>query len=554
MMGFDVMRDPWIPVIVSNKKTKVGIRECLVGAQGIKRIPSVSHLNILNYCIQSFLIDIAQDIFHPKDIDDILDLYEKGSFDASKVDNYINRCEIEGFSFDVFDQYRPFLQCPRDQLENCGIKDLKKGVMSVASLGHMYESGNNSTFIHRKNQISYKEYANLIHDETASAYPLGVDLYGLKKSIALEDTVSMDITQYIISLIYMAFCNQASGSGHKASVTVTGPSGFHPIFVINEGENLFQTILASMGTVPEKFYKKMKPMWRREEYVPDIPNMLSDLGNGGWMSYSYYPTQCIFPLKAENKIQRVVNKALEFQGNDHSPKALYSAWVNGYPRIIRQANQENKGVYAMVYSHNDYQNSRLKTMMMDLAGCSDQCTILKENYPELRKEFGLKLKVNYYAYAHSSAYKPSNIDCQETFQWNMKDILDSDEQIRLRKFVGWLKNETIQLGRTLSMMDAEAVGAGKDWKINGEKITKVTAPAAKCSNQYVREMEWKLLHVYRDRFKEEDDKLEQDIEKEIRESALTYTKEYRIARNDIITKAKYMAQLTAYDFTNSKEG
>lgn len=245
---FSVMHDPWIPVLWQNgNKSLVGIRDCLVHADEIKSIQDVSRLNILNYTIHSFLIDMAQDMFQPHDIDDILDLYDKGKFDTKKIDAYINMCETSGVSFDMFDSERPFMQCPKDQLEKYGVMSKDTKPVPVSTLGYEYESGNNVTFIHRKNQISYEEYAKLIQYEGANDLPLGVDLAICKKKIPLEETVSMNMTQYIVSVLYMAFANQGSGSGHRSSVATSDKEGFHPIFVLNEGRSLFETIIGSMG-------------------------------------------------------------------------------------------------------------------------------------------------------------------------------------------------------------------------------------------------------------------------------------------------------------------
>ena len=129
---FSVMHDPWIPVLWQNgNKSLVGIRDCLVHADEIKSIQDVSRLNILNYTIHSFLIDMAQDMFQPHDIDDILDLFDKGKFGTKKIDAYINMCEASGVSFDMFDSERPFMQCPKDQLEKYGVMSKDNKEMSL---------------------------------------------------------------------------------------------------------------------------------------------------------------------------------------------------------------------------------------------------------------------------------------------------------------------------------------------------------------------------------------------------------------------------------------
>lgn len=577
---FSVMHDPWIPVLWQNgKKSLVGIRDCLIHADEIKSIQDVSRLNILNYTIHSFVIDMAQDMFQPHDIDDILDLYDEGKFDAEKIDAYINMCEASGVSFDMFDMERPFMQCPKDQLEKYGVmsKDMKP--VPVSTLGYEYESGNNVTFIHRKNQISYEEYAKLIQYEGANDLPLGVDLAICKKKIPLEETVSMNMTQYIVSVLYMAFANQGSGSGHRSSVATSDKEGFHPIFVLNEGRSLFETIVGSMGVASRKSYEKAVPMWRRIEYIPNIES----LEDAEFLAYTYYPTHYLYPVEQEEQPRKIYNQYINFNGIAPIPGVVYENWALTYPRIIRitrinkiakkdgkaadnEENTANPGgdekktieyTAALAYKHDNYGKSELKTMLMDLAGASSSCTILSENNVELTK-CGAKFKVRYFAFSHNSGRTPSNVDCQTTYAWDLGNILNKDEQIRLQKFVIWLKRETIQLGRTLTMMDAEAVGLGKDWKIHGDNVKKVNRNASQSCSRYVSQMEWKLLHLYRDRLGCLDDiNLEQDIQKDIQDSACQCAKDYRIAKNDRITKAKYIYQLKYFEcsmeFTDKKK-
>ena len=548
---FSVMHDPWIPVLWQNgNKSLVGIRDCLVHADEIKSIQDVSRLNILNYTIHSFLIDMAQDVFQPHDIDDILDLYDKGKFDTKKIDAYINMCEASGVSFDMFDSERPFMQCPKDQLEKYGVMSKDTKPVPVSTLGYEYESGNNVTFIHRKNQISYEEYAKLIQYEGANDLPLGVDLAICKKKIPLEETVSMNMTQYIVSVLYMAFANQGSGSGHRSSVATSDKEGFHPIFVLNEGRSLFETIVGSMGVASRRSYEKAVPMWRRIEYIPNI----EALEDAEFLAYTYYPTHYLYPVKQEDQPRKIYNKYINFDGIAPIPGVVYENWALTYPRIVRITRINNKDkkepveyTAALTYKHDNYGKSELKTMLMDLAGASSSCTILSDNNVELTK-CGAKFKVRYFAFSHSSSKTKSNVDCQTTYTWDLGNLLNKDEQIRLQKFVIWLKRETIQLGRTLTMMDAEAVGIGKDWEIHGDNVKEINRNASQSCSRYVSQMEWKLLHLYRNRLGSLDDiNLEQDVQKDIQDSALQCAKDYRISKNDRITKAKYVYQLKHFD-------
>ena len=553
---FDVMENKWIPVVTTkNEYLLMGVRDCLVHAHEIKCLRDVSHINILNYCSYSFLIDIAQDIFRPTDQDDIAGLYRHGSFDEEKIDKYIKNCEKSGVSFDIFDDERPFLQCPRAQLNDYDF-DAKKHLKSVATLGYEYESGNNALFRHRSNLPDYDEYAKAAKMEGTESYPLGVDLAELSGSVPVENTVSMDMTKYVMALIYMAFASQATGRGCSASVSTAGQSGYHPIFVLNEGNTLFETLVGSMGTCSEETYEKAVPMWRWENYTPDI-NTLKELGPDGYMAYSYYPTKCIYPADSGERVKAVYNKSIDFKEMGVAPKALFSEWVLGYPRIIKEHRENKDGekyTIAMVYHYNDFGKSTLKTMLIDLAGGTEECPILAENYRTLKEKFGVTFRIRYFAFSHNSGAAQSNIDCQETFEWDFDDILDKEAQENLRLYTIFLKAETFQLGRILTAMDVEAVGAGMDGKMGGKVITKLNAKASTICIQYISEMEWELLHTYRKRLNETgNEELKKEIIDMFHKEALKRASSYNIARNDLITRAKYTGFLRGFDCTGEKQ-
>ncbi|NMC27193.1 MAG: type I-E CRISPR-associated protein Cse1/CasA, partial [Syntrophomonadaceae bacterium] len=142
MTHFDVLRQSWIPAEgIDGVVKEYGILDILLQAKSLRSIVDSSPL--FQYGMYRLLIALLSDAIRPRNIDDLLELFEQGEFPLELLNNYIAECEKDGPCFDLFDKHKPFLQSAYDE-------DLDKTIRSVALLAYELPSGNNTThFDHR---------------------------------------------------------------------------------------------------------------------------------------------------------------------------------------------------------------------------------------------------------------------------------------------------------------------------------------------------------------------------------------------------------------------
>lgn len=115
-MKFDVLHDPWIPVVkADNEKKMLGIHEALRDAHLYK---AVSCSNPLETCaVMRFLIAFLMDAYNPETLSDRRKLFRQGRFSEEVLLRYEELCRQEGVSFDLFDEKRPFMQAKDPSIE-----------------------------------------------------------------------------------------------------------------------------------------------------------------------------------------------------------------------------------------------------------------------------------------------------------------------------------------------------------------------------------------------------------------------------------------------------
>ena len=136
MMKYDVLVEPWIPVLMlSGERKKLGLLDVLRQAHLILKIDG---LNVMEeFSVYRFLILFVLSVYRPVYSDDISDIYDDECFDMDKVADYVSLCRREGVTFDIFDDQRPFLQSPYDsKLDEGNIKP-------ISVLDKTMPSGNN---------------------------------------------------------------------------------------------------------------------------------------------------------------------------------------------------------------------------------------------------------------------------------------------------------------------------------------------------------------------------------------------------------------------------
>lgn len=151
MEAFNVITDPWIPVIKKDETREVyGVRDVLKNAADIKRIISPGNLPSEEYAIYRFLFAVLTDAYEIRSDEDIEEIYRSGEFDLDAFDEYVERC---GNVFNVFDEEHPFMQCGVKKALEYGAKPNSAAVLNWAQL-----SGNTETFFGLKNYPERKTY------------------------------------------------------------------------------------------------------------------------------------------------------------------------------------------------------------------------------------------------------------------------------------------------------------------------------------------------------------------------------------------------------------
>lgn len=106
---YNVLTEPWIQAVRKDGTTVfLGIRDVLLQAHELLSLTDASPLVEFGYyrLLSAFLMDALR----PESVYDIKDLLAEGRFSKEKIDRYIQLCEGEGVSFNLFDEKRPFLQ------------------------------------------------------------------------------------------------------------------------------------------------------------------------------------------------------------------------------------------------------------------------------------------------------------------------------------------------------------------------------------------------------------------------------------------------------------
>ena len=196
--SFDVLQEPWIPVVTFEGETlEVGILDALLRSPEWKEIQDPSPM--VEYSVYRFLIVFLMDALRPETPVDLEELLYAGQFDESAIQDYITLCHSEGVSFDLFDPDRPFMQTSVD-------KNWDKQRKPVTTLDYTVPNGNNHIhFDHRRKH----------------------EVYDPGKAMRMLLTAQI-------------FCTSAA-QGYPSNV-----NGAPPWFSLVQGGNLFETLVRNM--------------------------------------------------------------------------------------------------------------------------------------------------------------------------------------------------------------------------------------------------------------------------------------------------------------------
>ncbi len=103
--AFDLLTQPWIPVIRGGKAVEVNLKDVLYSAHEISAISD--RLPIAEFGLYRFLVALVMDIRDFKESLDLEELMNAGRFDTASIDDYFGKW---GHCFDLFDATQPFLQ------------------------------------------------------------------------------------------------------------------------------------------------------------------------------------------------------------------------------------------------------------------------------------------------------------------------------------------------------------------------------------------------------------------------------------------------------------
>lgn len=225
MSHFNVLKEPWIPVVDLNGGRKMlGILDTLAHAHKLREI--ADSMPSYEYGVFRFLCTFLMDVYRPEDWGALEDIYDLKSFDMERIQAYIGQCEKEGVSFDLFDKNRPFLQTGYNE-------EYDKNLVSVAALNIAVPSGNNHIhFEHRMEQEQSMTYAE-----------------------AARGLCALNL-----------FCT-AGAQGYPSTV-----NGAPPIYFVYDGANLFESLVYSMIAAEEGGelkYDSPPVFWRNpSEVIP----------------------------------------------------------------------------------------------------------------------------------------------------------------------------------------------------------------------------------------------------------------------------------------------
>jgi CRISPR system Cascade subunit CasA len=214
---FDVLREPWIPVLrVDGATAELGIMGCLEQAHILSEIKDPSP--IVEFGLYRLLVAFVLDALilagrRPESVHDLRDLIAEGSFDNQILSDYAQAC---GDVFDLFHPERPFLQTAMPE----------EKAKPLAGMFPAMPSGTNVNHWHHVPE----------HEWTVSA----------AEAARLLTTIAPFMT--------------AGGAGLSPSI-----NGSPGVYVLPLGRNLFETLVVNLPLRLEQDAGDGAIAWRRRD-------------------------------------------------------------------------------------------------------------------------------------------------------------------------------------------------------------------------------------------------------------------------------------------------
>jgi CRISPR system Cascade subunit CasA len=221
MAQYNALTEPWIPVrMLTGEEKEVGILELLENAHRMEAITDASPL--MEYGIYRLMTVFLMDALRPERQQDIQDLLDAGVFNMESISDYVQKCEKDGPCFDMFDEKRPFLQSPYDEMWD-------KSEKPASVMLHELPGGNNPL-----------HFAHVLENA-----------HVICPAVCLKAICAVNV-----------FCTAG----------LQGPSSINgrpPLYILVKGDNLFEGLI--LNIIPSRRsnlpYQTPPPVWRGDTRV-----------------------------------------------------------------------------------------------------------------------------------------------------------------------------------------------------------------------------------------------------------------------------------------------
>lgn len=562
MESFDVMKEPWLSVRLLDGATKrISLYDAIVNAHQIKCLVNEWTVNISEAIMYGFLCDFVQSVYKPTAVPfteenqkkAIVEMYEKGRFDKETLDSYIEEYKANGFTFDLFDDERPFLQCSKKEFSSLGEKGFSEKPIASKSFGYEWCSGDSVTFRQKSNQINFEEYASKVGYDVKNGLP-GVEICNTH----LEDEFQPAISEYMLCLIYGTCYSQKNGEGTENTV-LAGRTGVFPVLVLNKGATLFETIVASIGVA--KNYNA-KPFWEKEKLKGNGITESSKTEFSGEIRQAeqsknhleLFTTPVIRYRHSSSVNTLLCEKRSKALDRDEIRKAC-SVLANFYPRIIKTT-MKPKDEKVEVDVPMEYKPTGfVKTQRLTLGKEAASCKILSVNLEALKEEgYGKDIQTVFYCVSTTTSSRHDATERQETFKWNANKNFPSKAEAknRLDKILQTIDKYASITAKYITIVDecskGERVVGKKDGRTvflkNGKEECSPSTEAVSETMRAVKDTIFEIEEIHYEELCQKAKSIEEGeavlkrltgivIEKFIK----TYDS-HRPARNSILTKKK----------------
>lgn len=415
MATFDVLQDPWIPVVtLGGEHCTLGLLPALERAHEFRDVVCESPLE--TYAIQRLMIAFLMDAYAPQRVLDRVAIFQGGRFDPSVFARYVALCRSENVSFDLFDKSRPFMQAPFD-----AELDAEKE-KPAASLFHAVPTGNNHVhFDHR-----------LASNRTFTA------------------------AECLRGILACNLFAVAMTGGYPSSVNDT-PC----YYILLEGDNLFETLVLSMlskGECTGMEWDHPRVAWR--DPAPVVPkSQFADVSVLGGLTWQ--PRRITLVPGADERIHTIrfqPGRSFHQNGRWQDPHVSFAKNKDGEPYSLKPRMERAPWLDIGVFS------------LSSENAASIPATVIRQSEPFLGDA---PRRLHLFGLATNKAAYEDWIDDRLSVPGNI--LMDFDKAGRLRMDVGYIESTASLMRRTLTEV-GNAHERSKDGKkkLNGIAAEAVT--------------------------------------------------------------------------------